>query len=141
MFNFNNTLKRVRLYTLVLSTLFIVSCGGGGGGTPPAGSTGTPQTLNVTVSWTANNEAKVNTTGGGYTVYYSQSSGFNIGDAGVTPITVPYAAGATSPTSTVIPLSSGTYYVRVAAFGLTLGTNHPSLASPQTVVTVPFVTP
>lgn len=140
MFNFNNTLKRVSFYTLALSTLFIVSCGGGGGN-PPAGGAGVPQTLNVTVSWAANKETKVNTTGGGYTVYYSQASGFNISDAGVSSITVPYAAGATSPTSTVISLSSGTYYIRVVAFGLTLGTNHPSLASPQTVLNVPFATP
>ncbi|VAW79522.1 hypothetical protein MNBD_GAMMA12-1212 [hydrothermal vent metagenome] len=140
--------KRFSSYAFALGVIFIVGCGGGGGGSgtttppPPAGGVGTtPQVLNVTINWLANREAKVNLAGGGYNVYISSVSGFNITDANVTLIPVLNVAGAQSPTSTITSLSSGTYYVRVAAFGLVNGNNTPSVASSQVVITVPFTTP
>jgi len=70
----------------------------------------------VTVSWAANKESAVNTTGGGYVVYYSQASGFNSGDAGVNSKIVPYVTGASAPLSTTITTAkSGSWFIRVAA--------------------------
>jgi hypothetical protein len=60
----------------------------------------------VTISWAANREAAVNTTGGGYTVAIS----------GQTPIDVPYVSGTTAPTSTTTTLLSGSYSVTVTAY-------------------------
>lgn len=69
----------------------------------------------VRVSWTANREAAVNTTGGGYRVYYSTTSGFDTATADY--VDVPYVAGPTSPTSVDIPnFMAGTYYFKIAAF-------------------------
>ncbi len=70
----------------------------------------------VTVTWDANRESAVNSTGGGYRVYYSTSFGFNPGDAGVTEINVPYVSGNAAPTSTDISLPPGTYCFKVAAY-------------------------
>ncbi len=147
MYKFKHSLfKRFSSCVLALGVIFIIGCGGGGGSAPPsappppAGGVGsTPQVLDVTINWNANREAKVNLANGGYNVYISTVSGFSI--SGVTPISVPYAGGAQAPTSTITPLSSGTYYVRVAAYGLVNGINTPSLASSQVVITVPFIAP
>ena len=70
----------------------------------------------IQISWNANPETAVNRAEGGYRVYYSTTSGFNPGDVGVTVVDVPYSTGTTAPTSVLIPLSSGTYYIRVAAY-------------------------
>jgi hypothetical protein len=66
------------------------------------------------ISWSANHEAAVNRTGGGYRLYYSTTPNFAIGSA--TPVDVPYASGPTSPVTTTLTLASGTYYVKVAAY-------------------------
>jgi hypothetical protein len=77
------------------------------------------------VSWTANREADVNTSGGGYNVYYSTQSGFSI--VGASYVNVPYVSGASSPTSAVISglSSSTTYYIEVVAYS-SFGTSAPS---------------
>ncbi|MEX1057652.1 MAG: hypothetical protein WED11_07965 [Natronospirillum sp.] len=67
----------------------------------------------VTLSWDANRESGVNSTGGGYRVYHSTTSGFHIDNANVTD--VPHASG-TTPTSTTLTLSSGTHYIKIAAY-------------------------
>ncbi|VAW93913.1 hypothetical protein MNBD_GAMMA21-187 [hydrothermal vent metagenome] len=129
---------------LLVST--IAACGGGGGDAVVGGGGGGGGGGNggdITISWAANREAAVNTMGGGYIVYFSQSSGFNPGDGGVSSLNVPYVSGAAAaPTSAVIPVaSSGTWYVRIAAIsqldapGSTGGSE--SVASSQTSVNVP----
>ena len=91
---------------------------------------------NVTVSWTANKEVDVNKTGGGYKIYYSPLSGFAVGDGGVTVVDVPYASGASAPTSKVMSLPSCLYYVRVAGYSA-LGGGSTSDLSTEVSVTVP----
>lgn len=69
----------------------------------------------VQVSWTANKETAVNSTGGGYRVYYSTTSGFNTATASY--VDVPYAGGASTPTTANITgLMVGTYYFKVVAY-------------------------
>ena len=128
-----------RILGIGLLAVFLSACGGGGGTPPPpfvcdGGSA-------ITVSWDANRETAVNTSGGGYVVYFSKSTGFNPGDANVCSQDVPYVSGATTPTSTIIDPPSGWWYVRVAAIsqlnapGTTGGSE--SAASSQTTVVVP----
>jgi len=138
MHNHNRPITRIAAIVAIFTTLILIGCGGGGGGSspPPVGTT--PQTLMVTINWAANNETRVNSAGGGYNVYISQTSGFNI--AGVTPINVPWVSPL-APTSTVQALSSGTYYIRVAAYTDFPVANTASSASAQTPVTVPFTLP
>ena len=107
--------------------LLLLSCGGGGGG---------PQSINaaVQVSWVANREAAVNAAGGGYKVYYSKTSGFNVASASF--VDVPYVSGPTAPTTTTLTLSSGTNFVKVVAYStLNPGGSAPSA---QVSVSVPF---
>ena len=69
----------------------------------------------VQVSWTANREAAVNRAGGGYRVYYSKTSNFNIESASY--VNVPYVSGASAPTSANITnLQVGTYYFKIVAY-------------------------
>lgn len=96
------------------------------------------QVKTVTISWDANNESRVNTSGGGYKVYYSQNSGFSLADDGVTAIDVPYAGGGAAPTSTQVDLSSGTYYIKVVAYSAFPAPDTSSQASSQISVSVPF---
>lgn len=103
-----------RNFCLFISVLTVITaCGGGGGG---GGGATTPIITNFTLSWNANHETAVNTSGGGYKIYYSIVPGFNSTDPGVTIIDVPYVSGNLSPTSTTVQLSTGTYYFRVAAY-------------------------
>ena len=94
---------------LLLACLIVFSgcssCGGGG-------------SKQVTVSWGQNHETYVNTIGGGYTVYYSTTQGFDIGSAD--SVDVPYVSGASTPTSTDIGISDGTWYIKVTAYGINL---------------------
>jgi len=90
----------------IFTTLIVLSlsgCGGGGGG----GS-------DFLISWDANREFSVNSPGGGYRVYYSTNPGFDISTANI--VDVPFVSGPAAPTSIVIPLSSGTYYIKVVAY-------------------------
>lgn len=69
----------------------------------------------VDVTWTANREKAVNMAGGGYKVYYSRTSGFDISSA--TFVDVPYVSGATAPTTrTFTNLLYGTTYFKVVAY-------------------------
>ena len=136
--------KRSLSWTLVIFSSLLMACGGGGGGggnnnTGPVGTT--PQTLNVTISWSPNKELRVNQAGGGYKVYISQTSGFDINDADVTVIDVPWVSGSQAPVSYVKALSSGTYFVRIAAYTAFPVANTSSKASAEVAVSVPFTTP
>ena len=110
--------------------LFIAACGGGTSGPPSI-------TASVQVSWTANREAAVNGAGGGYRVYQSRTSGFDIATASV--VDVPYSMGATAPTSTNLMLSSGDNFIKVVAYSA-LNPNG-SAPSGQITVSVPFGAP
>ncbi len=66
------------------------------------------------ISWDANREFSVNSPGGGYRVYYSTNPGFDISTANI--VDVPFVSGPAAPTSIVIPLSSGIYYIKVVAY-------------------------
>jgi hypothetical protein len=94
---------------------------------------------NVNVSWTANLEKAVNTTGGGYVVAYSKnpSAGYSEADK----VTVPYISGPTAPVSATINIPPGTYYIKIYAFS---ALNPPNTiagslsgASVASIITVP----
>lgn len=110
---------------MVGAMLVLSACGGGGGGGGAA-----PANHNVTISWNANHEKGVNSSGGGYTVTIS----------GKTPIDVPFVSGATAPTSTVVTLYTGSYTATVKAYaaldssGGTTGSTSASSASLAIVV-------
>lgn len=79
----------------------------------------TPQQIivrTVNIFWNANLETAVNAAGGGYKVYYSTNSGFNITDAGVSVVDVPFVAQPSAPTNVSLQLPSGQYYFRVVAY-------------------------
>lgn len=71
---------------------------------------------NMRFSWNPNPESAVNRAGGGYRVYYSNRSGFAPGDIDVTEIDVPYVSGTHAPTSIVVALDPGIYFVRIGAY-------------------------
>ena len=104
----------VLLLLLIFPALLQISCGGGGSESSPL--TPPPALRTVNVSWNANRETAVNTTGGGYKVYYSTASGFDITDAGVSVVDVPFIAPPAAPTSTSLQLPTGQYYFRVVAY-------------------------
>ncbi len=126
----------LRICSSLLATVIFFGCSGGGDSSPPAPPPAA--TRNVQISWSANNESRVNTTGGGYRVYISTTSGFNITDPGVTVVDVPYVSGSQAPTSTTVTLnSSTTYYVRVVAYSAFPSANTSSAPSAQITVAVP----
>lgn len=86
----------------------------------------------MAVSWDANRESGVNSTGGGYRVYHSTTPGFDIDNADV--IDVPHASD-TTPTSTTLTLSTGTHYIKIVAYSAL----NPDGSSPsdQIAVTAP----
>jgi hypothetical protein len=94
--------KIFHISVLLLAVVVLGSCGGGG-------------SRQVTVSWNANRDKVVNKAGGGYILYYSQTSGFNVSDASKTD--VPYVSGSTAPTSVSLSLPEGTWYLRLSAYG------------------------
>lgn len=99
---------------------------------PSSGPSGGP-TYNIQVSWRANHESAVNTTGGGYRVYYAQTPSVNTATA--TFLNVPYVSGAHAPTSARLTnLQAGKYYFRVVAFS---ALNPRSSDSAETSLTVP----
>jgi hypothetical protein len=94
-----------------------------------------PNAKTFRVSWTASKEKAVNRAGGGYKVYFSESSGFTISGAGV--VDVPYVSGASSPTSATVEVDgSGTYYVKIKAYSSINGGSE-SEVSDETSVVVP----
>lgn len=79
--------------------------------TPPAA----PTSVKIRINWAANPEVDVNTTGGGYRVYYAKSP--NVSTSSGTYVDVPYVAGPTAPTTALLSgLTVGTYYVKVVAY-------------------------
>ena len=114
--------KIFHISALLLAVVVFGSCGGGG------------EPRQVTVSWNANRDKVVNTTGGGYRLYYSQTSGFSVNDA--TSVDVPYVSGSTAPTSTSLSLEEGTWYLRISAYGVWNVATRYSEPSSQLVVNV-----
>ena len=113
--------ERRCISVFILSIFFVgllfLGCGGGGGSSSDSSDSdsGIVAPYDATVSWTANREAAVNITDGGYRVYYSRTPNFDINSA--TVVDVPYTSGSLAPTSTVIPqLPSGTFYFKVVAY-------------------------
>jgi len=104
----------VLLVLVVLPVLLQISCGGGTSDSSPLAPPPTVKTVNV--SWNANRETAVNAAGGGYKLYYSTSSGFDISDAGVSVVDVPFIAPPAATTNISLQLSSGQYYFRVVAY-------------------------
>jgi hypothetical protein len=122
----------------VLSITVVALLGGAGlpgcdGGSPSTNANTRPINASVQVSWTANREKGVNAPGGGYKVYYSSVSGFDIATAAV--VDVPYIGGPAAPTSAAINLSSGTYYFKVVGYSLL---NSGGAPSAPLQVDVPF---
>lgn len=104
----------------------------------PINCTGGP--YSILVSWSANREKAVNTTGGGYLVYYSTTTPVNTSTAA--SIAVPYVSGATAPTSkTITGLTCGTWHFRVVAYSALhpsgSAANSRSADSSEVNVTVP----
>jgi hypothetical protein len=98
-------MKKILLVALSILITALSACGGGGGG----GSALPASTLHsVTLSWQANRESGVNSTGGGYKVSIS-------GQAAT--INVPYnATTGLTPTTTTTSLYTGTYSATVRAY-------------------------
>ncbi|MEJ2060686.1 MAG: hypothetical protein P8Y64_09405 [Gammaproteobacteria bacterium] len=111
-----NNRSRLYFFAIALLTLLLSACGGGGGGSSSSSTYNFNSSSNVLVSWTASHESAVNTTGGGYIVYYSQTAGFSPGGSGVQSVNVPYVSGTLAPTSTTINLAGGTWYFQVEAY-------------------------
>ena len=110
----------MRLYYKIFKPYFFVffilmglyACGGGG-------DNGSSRA--VTISWTPNGERAVNTDGGGYTVYYSPTQGFDVASATET-VTLSYDSSlGYTPYSFDRTLAPGVWYVRVKAYGKPLG--------------------
>jgi len=114
-------MKKLSLIAMVLATLLITCCGG-------------PDERNVTISWDTNKEASVNRAGGGYILYYSQTSGFDTSTA--SSVTLSYESGSSSPTSTTVKLTDGTWYAKVIAFGVVAGSTKYSQASAEATISV-----
>lgn len=130
MLNSNWSMKVIRAAIQYCGLLLLVSCsggGGGGGGSPPPVN---PPQRNVAISWSANHEAVVNRTGGGYRVYYSNTPNFAIGSA--TQVDVPYVGGPTSPVTNTLTLVAGTYYIKVVAYS----TLNPAGSAPSAEIQV-----
>ena len=124
------------LFYALLSSSLLISCGGGGGG---GSSSCTPPTTltahQVTLTWAANREAAVNSTGGGYIITISGQP--------QTIIDLPFAASASAPTTT-ISLMSGCYTATITAYsaldpksGLSSAKASTSLPSTTIAISVP----
>jgi hypothetical protein len=110
------------LCALLGSSILIACGGGGGGGSTPAP---TPTSHQVTISWAANREAAVNTTGGGYKIAVS----------GQSVIDVPYPSG----TRTIITLMSGSYTATITAYSAlnpSTGLSGASTSLPSTILSI-----
>lgn len=108
-----NTKNFIKIFlgtVVLLLTIVFFSCGGGGG-----------DPRNVTISWVPNGDLAVNSVGGGYTVYYSNTAGFDVASATeVVDLTYDASLGYT-PYSFDRTLAQGTWYVRVKAYGKPFG--------------------
>ena len=97
-----------------------------------------PQPSAIQIVWSPNRETAVNSAGGGYNVYYSQTQGFNIVDAlGV--VNVPYSSGTLAPTSaSIADLTPGVYYLKVVAYSALVppGQSTGAVSAPSSEVSV-----
>ncbi len=82
--------------------------------TPIPTATPVPVSHDVTISWTASKAKLVNSSGGGYRVYYGTSPGVNTASASY--INVPYVSGDSAPNSVIASWISGSYYIKVVAY-------------------------
>jgi len=99
---------------LLLAILLSQVAACGGGSDAPSRPV---QQVNVQVSWNASRETAVNTTGGGYRVYYATTAGLALTDPAVTMVDVPYVSGTTTPLTTTLSVLSGrVHYFRVTAY-------------------------
>jgi len=120
-----STVRMIRSQRLALffafSSVTLAACSGG---------------TNVQVSWTANRETAVNNQGGGYKVYYSKTSGFDISTA--SSLDVSFKSAPAAPTSATLQnVSSGTYYVKVVAYSAIIGPGgRASTSAPSVEVSV-----
>lgn len=97
-------------------------------------ATATATGKSAVLTWTANREKGVNSTGGGYRVYYSTVNGFSTTTAGYVSVANP-GSGATPATTTVTGLTAATtYYFRVGAYSTV---NTAGSVSSQLTVAVP----
>lgn len=104
--------------------------------TPPAAATA----VKIRINWAANPEVDVNTTGGGYRVYYAKSP--NVSTTSGTYVSVPYVSGPTAPTTALLSgLTVGTYYVKVVAYSAYnpqgIAGGNQSAGSTETSITIP----
>lgn len=128
-FNLNNHLGLALIAGL---SLLLSACGGGGGSAPPAP---TPTSHVINLSWTANKEVAVNSTGGGYKV--------SISGQPIIDVQFPYAA---SGPAAVATLMSGNYTVTVTAYSAmnpstgiaASGVTSTSLPSTTFAIAVPY---
>jgi len=92
----------------------------------------------LTFTWAPNREKSVNSSNGGYRIYYSKTQGFSIGSAERTK-DVEYDSGSTSPTSTTLTFSfadAGTWYLRIVAYGQINGTEYTNNPSDEISITI-----
>jgi hypothetical protein len=126
------SLKRMGLFTILIS-IFLVGCQSRLAVNQPVKQG--PYTVNI--SWAASHEKALNTVGGGYKIYYSQTSGANL--ATTSFINVPYVSGGTAPTTTSISVAQwGTWYVRVVGYSAlnAPGQSNGSTSPPSTEVSI-----
>lgn len=119
--------RMTRALALILAGLALAACDKGN-------DLGQPISASVLVSWTANKEIDVNTTGGGYRVYYSTGSGNSLTNGSF--LDVPYVSGASAPTSTLLTLNSGIHRIDVVAYSALNPTG--SARSQSIEIAVPF---
>ena len=121
------------VFFILLALLFVSSCGNETNtAQPPVPG----KSYTVTITWDENHENLVNSAGGGFKVYHSREQHFSLHDTGVTVHDVPYETGMYAPTSTDITLTSGTWYIKVAAY---MDLNGTVISSPSTeqIVSLP----
>jgi hypothetical protein len=121
----NQTVLRMHARILVATALvLLLGCGGGV-------SEGQSINATVQVTWTANRETAVNSTGGGYKVYFGRTANFDI--AGASFVDVPFVApGPLAPTTATLTLSSGTNYIKIVAYSAL----NPAGSAPSAAVSV-----
>ncbi|EQA43751.1 hypothetical protein LEP1GSC050_1912 [Leptospira broomii serovar Hurstbridge str. 5399] len=136
-------IKNIWQIALLLLLLFFINCPGSGGGslnplifllagssnTASTGHIGTGPSRNVLVTWQANREKSVNSTGGGYQVCYGITPAYQA--SGSVCASVPYVSGATAPTGTTLSIPGGSA-VFIYVFGFsTLNTSGAPAATPK----------
>lgn len=113
-FNPDSDLKTFTEYTVEITTA-IADIHGNSMDSPVSWSFKTAKKT-CRISWNANRESAVNRTGGGYRVYCSIASGFEITDPGVVEHDVPWVSGPQAPTYLDLELERDTYYFKVVAY-------------------------